>query len=93
MSRLSSLNLIMNLSIVKVSKCQSYVQSKKPRKPHKAANERHLAPLELIHFDICEMNGVLTDGVQRYFMTVIDDASRYWYVYLLKNKGPDSELL
>jgi hypothetical protein len=58
-----------------------------------AANERHLAPLELIHFDICEMNGVLTDGVQRYFMTVIDDASRYWYVYLLKNKGPDSELL
>jgi transposase InsO family protein len=27
---------------------------------------------------------VLTEGEQRYFMTMIDDASRYCYVYLLK---------
>jgi transposase InsO family protein len=32
------------------------------------------------------MNGVLTEGGQRYFMTTIDDASRYCYVYLLKTK-------
>jgi transposase InsO family protein len=80
------LNLIPDLSIVKVSKCQSCVQSKQPRKPHKAAEDRHLAPLELIHSDICEINGVLTKGGQRYFMTMIDDASRYCYVYLLKTK-------
>jgi transposase InsO family protein len=80
------LNLIPNLSIIKGSKCQSCVQSKQPQKPHKAAEDRHLAPLELIHSDICEMNGVLTDGGQRYFMTMIDDASRYCYVYLLKTK-------
>jgi hypothetical protein len=86
MSRLSSLNLIPNLSIVKSSKCQSCVQSKQPQTPHKAAEERHLAPLELIHSDICEMNGVLTEGRQRYFMTMIDDASRYCYIYLLKTK-------
>jgi hypothetical protein len=42
MSRLSSLNLILNLSIIKGSKCQSCVQSKQPQKPHKAAEERHL---------------------------------------------------
>jgi transposase InsO family protein len=86
MSRLSSLNLIPNLSIIKSSKCQSCVQSKQPQTPHKAAEERHLAPLELIHSDICEMNGVLTEGRQRYFMTMIDDASRYCYIYLLKTK-------
>jgi transposase InsO family protein len=62
------------------------VQSKQSRKPHKAAKERHLAPLELIYSDICEMNCVLTEGGQRYFMTMIDDASRYFYVYLLKTK-------
>jgi transposase InsO family protein len=62
------------------------VQSKQPRKPHKAAEKRHLVPLELIHSDICEMDGVLTEGGQRYFMTMIDDASRYCYVYLLKTK-------
>jgi hypothetical protein len=31
-----------------------------------------LAPLELIHSDLCEMNGVLTKGKMRYFMTLID---------------------
>jgi hypothetical protein len=86
LSSLSLLNLILNLSIVKGSKCQSCVQSKQPRKPHKAAEERHLAMLELIYSDICEINGVLTEGGQRYFMTKIDDASRYYYVYLLKTK-------
>jgi transposase InsO family protein len=32
------------------------------------------------------MNGVLTKGGKRYFMTLIDDASRYCCVYLLKTK-------
>jgi transposase InsO family protein len=62
------------------------VQSKQPRKPHKATEDKHLTPLELIHSDICEMNDVLTEGGQRYFITMIDDASRYCYVYLLKTK-------
>jgi transposase InsO family protein len=65
------------------------VQSKQPQKPHKAVEDRHLAPLELIHSDICEMNGVLTEGGQRYFMTMIDDASKYCYIYLLKTKDED----
>jgi hypothetical protein len=86
MSRLFSLNLILNLSIVKGSKCQSCVQFKQPQKPHKAVEERHLAPLELIYFVIFEMNSVLTEGGQRYFMTMIHDAFRYCYVYLLKTK-------
>jgi hypothetical protein len=62
MSRLPSLNLILIFSIVKDSKCQSCVQSKQHRKPHKAAEERYLALLELMHSNICEMNGVLTEG-------------------------------
>jgi transposase InsO family protein len=86
MSRLSSLNLIPNVSIVKGSKCHSCVRSKQPQKSHKVAEKRHLTPLELIHSDICEMNGVLTEGGQRYFITMIDDAYRYCYVYLLKTK-------
>jgi transposase InsO family protein len=85
-SRLSSLSLISNLSIVKCSKCHSCVQSKQPRKPHKVVEERYLTPLELIHSDICEMNGLLTEGRQRYFITMIDCASRYCYTYLLKTK-------
>src|SRR4051812_25018517 len=86
MSRMSSMSLIPNFTIAKGSKCHSCVQSKQPRKPHKAAEERNLAPLELIHSDLCEMNGVLTKGGKRYFMTLIDDATRFCYVYLLQSK-------
>jgi hypothetical protein len=73
MSRLFSLNLIWILSIVKGFKCQSCVQSNQPRKPYKAAEERHLILLELIHSDILERNGVLIDGGQKYFISMIDE--------------------
>jgi hypothetical protein len=73
MSHLSSLSLIPDFTITKGSNCHSCVQSKQPRKPHKAAEERNLAPLELIHSDLCEMNGVLTKSEKRYFMNLIDE--------------------
>jgi hypothetical protein len=62
------------------------VQAKQPRKPHKAVDERCMTLLELIHSDICEINGVLTKEGKRYFMTLIDDATKYCYVFLLKTK-------
>lgn len=86
MTRLANLSLIPKITVAKSSKCQACVQAKQPRKPHKTAEERNLAPLELIHSDLCEMNGVLTKGGKRYFMSFIDDATRFCYVYLLKSK-------
>jgi hypothetical protein len=47
---------------IKGSKCQVCVQSKQTRKPHKAREARNLAPLDLIHSDLCELNGILTKG-------------------------------
>jgi len=32
------------------------------------------------------MNGVLTKGGKKYFMTLIDDCTRFCYIYLLKSK-------
>jgi transposase InsO family protein len=87
MSRLAKLNLIPNFELVKGSKCHACVQSKQPCKPHKAVEARNLVTLELIHTDLSEMNGVLTKGGKRYFMTLIDDCTRFCYVYLLKSKG------
>jgi sensor histidine kinase YesM len=62
------------------------VQYKQPRKLHNAAEARNLAPLDLIHSDLCEMNEILTKGGKRYFITFIDDSTRFCYVYLLKSK-------
>ena len=86
MTRLADMSLIPKFTFVKGSKCHACVQAKQPRKPHKPAKERNLAPLELIHSDLCEMNGELTRGGKKYFMTLIDDSTRYCYVYLLKTK-------
>lgn len=45
-----------------------------------------MAPLDFVHSNLCEMNELLTKGGKRYFLTLIDDASRYCYVYLVKTK-------
>jgi hypothetical protein len=45
-----------------------------------------MAPLDLVHSDLCEMNELLTRGGKTYFMTFIDDASHFCYIYLLKSK-------
>jgi hypothetical protein len=86
MSRLANMSLIPKFTLVKGSKCHVCVQENQPHKPHKPVEERNLAPLELIHSDLCEMNGELTKGGKKYFMTFIDDYTRYCYVYLLKTK-------
>jgi hypothetical protein len=86
MPPLAKVNLIPKFELVKGSKCHACVQSKQPRKPHKAAEARNLAALELIHTDLSEMNGVLTKDGKRYFMTLIDNCTRFCYVYLLKSK-------
>ena len=75
MTRLANLSLIPKFTIVKGSKCKICVQAKQPRKSHATVEARNLAPLELIHSDLCEMNGVLTKGGKRYFMTLIDDST------------------
>src|SRR5438105_5049714 len=80
------MSLIPKFNIIKGSRCQVCVQAKQLRKSHTTAEVRNLAPLELIHSDLCEMNGVLTKGEKRYFITLIDDSTRYCYVYLLKSK-------
>jgi hypothetical protein len=54
------------------------VQSKQPRKPHKVVEARNLAPLDLIHSNLCEMNGMLTKGGKRYFIIFIDDSTRFF---------------
>ena len=43
--------------------------------------------LELIHSDLCEFEGILTCGGNRYIITLFDNFSKYTTIYLLKNKS------
>jgi hypothetical protein len=85
MMRLASLSLIPKFTSVKNSKCHVCVESKQTLKPHNTVEARNLAPLELVHNDLSEMNSVLTKGGKRYFMTLIDDSTRFCYIYFFKS--------
>ena len=66
-------------------KCEICIESKIRKKPFPSTN-RDSQLLELIHSDVCELNGILTRGGKCYFITFIDDFSRCTYVYLMRNK-------
>jgi hypothetical protein len=84
--QLSKLNLILKIPVVRRSKCHACVQAKQPCKPFKSVEEKSLAPLDLIHSDLCEMNGILNRAGKKCFVSFIDDATRYYQLYLVKTK-------
>jgi hypothetical protein len=45
--------------------------------------QRSSEPLDLIHSDICDLKFVQIVGGKKYFITFIDDCTRYCYIYLL----------
>ena len=49
--------------------------------------------LEIIHTDICGPFDIPTFNKEKYFITFIDDYSRYGYVYLLKEKSQSIDAL
>ncbi|KAI3728565.1 hypothetical protein L6452_17203 [Arctium lappa] len=66
-------------------KCPTCVESKLTRTSFKSI-ERKTEPLDLIHTDVCDLKSIPTRGGNKYFVTFIDDSTKYCYVYLLKNK-------
>ena len=70
----------MNLKNVKFCSMTKITQ-----KPHKSV-ERNTELLELIHSDICEFEGHLKCGGSRYFMSFIDDFSKYSCLSYKKQK-------
>ena len=81
-----NLDLIPKVVMDRKHKCQICVQAKQPRKPFHSVVDRKSEVLDLVHTDICEFNGITTKDNKRYFITFIDDCSRYCYVYLLRSK-------
>ena len=72
-------------------KCEICIQAKMTKKPF-SKSDRNSIMLELVHSDVCELNGVLTRGGKRYFITFIDDFSRFTYVYLMRNKDESFDM-
>ena len=67
------------------SKCEICVESKFVKHPYKSV-ERNSKTLDLIHTNICDMKSTPSRGGKKYFITFIDDCTRFCYVYLLNSK-------
>lgn len=67
------------------NKCEICTESKQPRKPYNNVN-RETKPLELIHTDVCDSTKIPARGGNRYFVTFIDDYSKFCDCCLLKSK-------
>ena len=84
---MSSLGLLPKLSLNDFEKCEFCSQAKITKAPHKTVIGKETEPLDLVHSDICELDGTLTRNGKRYFITFIDDCSDFTFVYLMKNKS------
>ena len=67
--------------------CESCLEGKMTKRPFSAKGERSKEPLQLVHSDVCGPLTVRTRGCYEYFVTFIDDYSRYGYVYLMHKKS------
>lgn len=68
--------------------CESCIMGKQHRTEYpKGGGKRATNLMELVHSDVCGPILVNSFGDSRYFVTFIDDFSRYTYVYFIKRKS------
>ena len=67
--------------------CESCLESKMIKRPFKAKGNHATKQLGLIHIDVCGPMSVQTRSGYGYFITFIDDYSRYVYVYLIRHES------
>ena len=68
--------------------CEGCALGKQHRQPFpKKSEHKTCRPLELIHTDVCGPMSIPSVGGSRFFVTFIDDYSRYTYVYAIKHKS------
>ena len=84
--RMVNLNLLPKFDVNIHNKCEICTESKFARQSFKLVQERSNELLSLIHSDLCDFKAIPSRGGKNYFITFIDDCSKYCYVYLLHSK-------
>jgi hypothetical protein len=66
--------------------CESCLLGKMTKAPFTSQSERANDLLGLVHTDVCGLMSYVARGGFQYFITFIDDLSRYGYIYLMRHK-------
>jgi hypothetical protein len=86
MDILAKEGLLGHLECISLPTCEKYLKGKMARKPF-GTGTRSKFPLQLFHSDICGPMNVRARHGGRYFITFIDDYTRYDHVYLISHKS------
>ena len=87
--KLKNMNLINVPYVNNLSKCPICVEAKYAKKPFKPVTNKLIGS---IHFDLADFKNNVSRGGKRYYVTFIDDFSRYTKVYLLRSKDKAKEM-
>lgn len=86
LQRLVNNEILPNLDFTDLGICVDCIKGKQTKNSKKGAT-RSTQLLKIIHTDICGPFDTLVINGERYFITFIDDFSRYGYIYLLYEKS------
>ena len=84
-TRLAREGLLGSLTKVDLQLCEPCLVGKACRKPFRMT-KRAAQPIEVVHSEICGPMNKKARHWASYFLTLIDDYSRYGYVYLLSDR-------
>ena len=68
-------------------RCESCLEGKMTKRPFGSKRKRVEEVLELVHSDVCGPMNIKARGGYEYYVTFIDDYSRYGYAYLMHHKS------
>ncbi|CAI7740250.1 unnamed protein product [Closterium sp. NIES-54] len=73
--------------------CLPCVEGRQRAAPHSSSFPPTTAPLQTLHMDVWGPARVSGQGRERYFLLVVDDYTRYTWIFLLRSKGQDVDVL
>ena len=83
--------LLSPLDVTALPVYEPCLEEKMTMRPFKAKGYRAKEVLDLVHTDLCGPMSTSARGGYEYFITFIDDYSRYGYIYLMRFKSETFE--
>ena len=90
--KLERIGILRNLEFVSNSTCEACLQGKITRSPFVGQMVKAKDVLKIIHSDVCGPFREMARSGFYYFITFIDDLSRYGHLFLMKNKSESFEM-
>ncbi|CAB0042349.1 unnamed protein product [Trichogramma brassicae] len=75
------------VQIEDIGNCSTCVAAKMTREPFQSRSQYAKNPLEVIHTDVCGPMRTTSNGGARWFVTFIDEHTRFCHVYPMKEKS------